>query len=165
MKKIVIIPLLFLSFSLHAQQLNIYKGDFEVSGSGQFTQAQLGGEIRFGSYVMDYVQVGTALSYQDTDLLTQFSLGAYVIRLFETQTYFLPYAGSKLAFSSLDADSGLSNSGVALSLLGGVKYYFADNVSLNTEVYVSYGSEQTFIKDNMTSDSDYGLTLGISYCW
>jgi hypothetical protein len=54
---------------------------------------------------------------------------------------------------------------VDLSLLGGVKYYFADNVSLNTEVYVGYGSDQTFIKDSKASDTNYGLTLGISYCW
>lgn len=165
MKKYILILSLLFTCSLHAQQLKINKGDFEVSGSGQLNQSQLGGDIRFGSYVMDYLQVGADLTYLDTDLFTHFSLGAYVIYLFETQTYFLPYVGSKLALSSLEPATGSGDSGMDLSLLGGVKYFFADNVSLNTEVYVGYASAKTFIKDNKASDTDLGLTLGISYCW
>ncbi len=165
MKKLLLISALFLTFSLQAQDLKLNKGDFEVSGSGEFNQAVLGGGVRFGSFVADYVQLGVDLTYYDTDLVNRFSLGTYMLYMFETQTYALPYVGGKIALSSLEPDAGENESGLDFTLLFGLKYYVADNVSLNTEVHVGYSSAETYIDNDEATSSDYGVTLGISYYW
>lgn len=165
MKKLLLICALLFTFSLQAQDLKIHKGDFEISGSGDLNQAVMGAEVRFGSFIADYIQLGVDLTYVDTDLLTRFSLGAYSLYMFETQTYALPYAGAKISLSSLEPDGGENESGLDFALLFGLKYYVADNVSLNTEVHVGYSSADTYIDNDKASSSDYGLTIGMSYYW
>lgn len=165
MKRFLFIFTLFFFCNLHAQDLKLQKGDFEVTGSGTFNQAKLAGDLRFGAFIMDYLQLGIDLGYQDTDILNRFSLGTYVYWMFETQTYFLPYVGSGISLSSLEGDSGFSDSGLDFSLFFGLKYYLADNVSLNTEFKGAFSSAETFIKDNEASSSDYGITIGLSYYW
>ncbi|MGA0334302.1 MAG: outer membrane beta-barrel protein [Kiritimatiellia bacterium] len=165
MKKYFLILAFLTGFALHAQQLKIYEGDYELSGTGEYNQSQTGGNFRLGVYVNDYLQVGIDAGMSDSEIFNRLSLGAYVQYLFETQTYLLPYIGTGLGMSSLDVDGGQSESGVDFKLLTGLKYFLADNVSLNTEIYFVFGTAETFIDENKLSDSDYGLTLGISYSW
>lgn len=165
MKRLIFFFTLFFFCTIHAQDLKLQKGDFEVAGSASLNQAQLDGNLRFGAFVMDYVQWGIDLGYQDNDLLNRFSLGTYVYWMYETQTYVLPYVGAGISLSSLDVDGGESDSGVDFSLFFGFKYYVAYNVSLNTEFKVAYGSASTFIDDNKSSSSDYGIRVGLSYYW
>jgi len=165
MKKYIFYISIFFTFTVHAQDLRLYKGDMEVSGSGEFTQSQLGANIRFGSFIKDYMQIGVELSALDTEFIDRFALGLYIQYLFETQTYFLPYIGSGIAASTLDAELGDSESGAEFSLFTGLKYYMADNVSLNTEIFVAYSSGETFVDDYQAADSDYGVTIGLSFYW
>lgn len=165
MKRLIFFLIPFLFCTLQAQDLKLLKGDFEVEGRAAFDQRELAGEFRFGAFVRDYVQIGIDLTYSDTDRLNRFSLGTYFLWMFETNTYFLPYAGSGLSLSSLDVDGGVSDSGLDFFLFAGLKYYVADNVSLNTEVKVSYSTAETFFDDDEVTNSDYGLRIGLSYYW
>ncbi|MDA3873385.1 MAG: hypothetical protein PF795_05445 [Kiritimatiellae bacterium] len=156
---------MFFALSLPAQQLKLNKGDFEVATSAMFNRAELSGNVRFGAFVMDYVQLGLDVGYQDTDFFSRSSLAAYVMALVETRTYFLPYYGGGLYYSSLDPNAGETFSGLDFRVFGGVKYYMADNVSLNTELTIGYSTDDTYIKDSETNSSDIGIQVGISYLW
>lgn len=165
MKKLLFICILFSVFCLQAQEIKINKGDFEVAASGEFNQAVLGGQIRFGSFVADYIQLGVDLVYYDTERVNRFSLGTFMSYTFETQTYLLPYVGGKLALSSLDPEEGEGESGLDFTLLFGLKYFVADNVSLNTELHLGYAAADTYIDGDEATDTDYGVTIGLSYYW
>lgn len=165
MKKYFLILAFLFGISAYSQEIKVYQGDFEVSGSAEYTQSQLGGHFRLGTYVSDYLQVGVEAGILDSDPLSRFALGAYVQYLFETQTYLLPYLGSGLGLSSLDVDGGDSESGIDFKLFTGMKYFLPENLSLNFELYMAFGSADTYIDKDKASDSDYGLTVGLSYCW
>jgi opacity protein-like surface antigen len=158
---------MFFAISVSAQQLKLNKGDFEIATSGMFNRAEFSGDFRFGAFIADYVQLGLDIGYVDTDFFTRYSLGAYIMGLVETRTYFLPYYGLGLAFSSLEPaiEGSRSSSGLDFKLFGGVKYYVADNVSLNTELGVGFSTENTYIKDSSTTSSDISLRVGLSYLW
>ena len=162
----VLFAFLFLPFlSLSAQQLHLNKGDFEVAGSAAFNSGELGGDLRFGAFVADYLQIGLEVEYRDTDLATRTGAGLYAIRLFETRTYLLPYAGAALGLGSLDVDGGDSESGAEFTLLTGLKYYLADNVSLNTELRFGAGTGDTYLSDDEKNSTDVSLRIGLSYLW
>ncbi|WFB36004.1 hypothetical protein P3T73_17770 [Kiritimatiellota bacterium B12222] len=165
MKRLLFLLAFIFTCSLSAQDLNIFKGNFEVTGQGYLNQGSFGGDVRFGSFIADYVQIGVDLSYEDNDVFNRFSLGAYVNRLFETNTYLIPYVGVGLAMGSLDPEFVEGNSGVDIALFMGVKYFISENVSLNTELDFAYSTSETFVKDGEATDSDYGLTIGLSYYW
>lgn len=167
MKRLCLLLLLLLPLSLPAQRLKLNKGDFEVSGSALFNSGELGGEIRFGAFPADYIQGGIELEYHETDLASRTGISFYGIYLFETRMYLIPYAGGKLGFGSLDVEveGGESDSGAELSLLVGLKYYFADNVSLNTELTFGVGTGDTFLSDDEVNSTDVGLRVGLAYTW
>ncbi|MEX2381107.1 MAG: hypothetical protein WD490_01890 [Opitutales bacterium] len=165
MYRLLLFISMFFALSLPAQQLKIHKGDFEVATAAMFSRAELAGNFRFGAYVQDYIQLGLDVGYQETDFFSKSSIGAYLLALVETRTYFLPYYGGGLYYSSLDSPVGDSFSGVDLRLFGGIKYYVADNVSLNTELLIGYSTDDTYIKSSETTSSDISLRVGISYLW
>lgn len=148
-----------------AQVLKLNKGDFEVAGSGVINRSTVGFALRGGAFVVDYLQVGVFADWEDNNYTTRSALGVYFIHLFETRTYLLPYAGASLGFGSLDFDFGDSESGVELQFLAGLKYYIADNVSLNTELNVGVSSSDTFMGDRKAESTDIGIRIGISYLW
>lgn len=156
---------MFFALSLPAQQLKVYKGDFEIATAVMMSRAELAGQVRFGAFVMDYLQIGLELGYQDTDFFSQGSFGVYGLTLVETRTYLLPYYGGGLYFSTLDPPVGDSFSGLDFRIFGGVKYFISDNVSLNTEVTLGYSTDDTYIKSTETTSSDISLRVGISYLW
>lgn len=165
MHRLFLCLFMFFTLSLPAQQLKLNKGDFEVATSALFNRAELSGNVRFGAFIQDYLQLGLDAGYQNTDFFTRTSLGAYIMALVETRTYFLPYYGGGLYYSSLDPNVGGSLSGLDLRVFGGVKYYMADNVSLNAELTIGYSTDDTYIKDSETNSSDIGVQVGISYLW
>jgi opacity protein-like surface antigen len=89
----------------------------------------------------------------------------YMVDLFETNTYLLPYAGGSLGYGSLDIDGGKSESGVEFALIGGLKYYMDDNVSLNTELLAGYSTSDSYLGNKGGDASKIQLTLGISFLW
>lgn len=165
MYRLLLFISMFFALVLPAQQLKIHKGDFEVATSAMLSRAELSGNIRLGAFVQDYVQIGLALGYQDTDFYSRGSFGAFALSLVETRTYFLPYYGGGLYYSTLDSPMGDSFSGLDFRIFGGVKYYVTDNVSLNTELGVGYSTDDTYIEGSKTTQSDISLRVGISYFW
>jgi opacity protein-like surface antigen len=156
---------LFISSIAFSQQIRINKGDFDATGSAELSQAELGLDLRWGAFIADYRQLGIQVGYADTDLLTQMGLGAYYLQFFETNTYALPYVGGGLGFNSLSPDFGSDTSGLAVSLILGVRYYFSSSVALNTEFRVAWSSDDTFIDDTEATDSDFRLGVGLTYLW
>ena len=165
MKKLPILLLLMLPLVLPAQRLKLNKGDFEVAGSALFNAGELGGDLRFGAFLQDYVQGGLTLSYHDTDFATRTGIGFYGLYLFESRRYLLPYVGGGLGFSSIDIDGAASESGAEFTLLTGLKYYVADNVSLNTELAFGVSTADTYLGDDELKSTDITLRIGLSYFW
>jgi len=164
--KILLVALCLFSFSWGtAQEIKILKGDMETNFSFSYDQGELGGDLKLGAFVSDYIQIGLEGGYQDTDFLTQTDLGIYLLRFFETGTYTLPYVGVGTGFASLDGSAGESNSGAAFSLILGLRYYLADNVALNTEFRSAWASGEAFIDGNSASDTEFSLGIGLSYLW
>lgn len=149
----------------HSQVLKLNQGDFEVAGSAVIDRAEIGFNARVGTFIMDYIQVGGNVQWIDSNFATRTGLNLYGIRLYETGTYFLPYAGASLGFGSLDFDFGGSNNGLELHAIGGVKYYLADNVSLNTELSLGVSTDDTFLGDKKTESTEVALRVGISFFW
>ena len=149
----------------HSQVVKLNEGDYEVSGSAILNRSEVGFNARIGTFVMDYIQVGVNAQWIDTNFATRTGLNIYGIRLFETGTYFLPYAGGSLGFGSLDFDFGSSGSGLELQAIGGVKYYLTDNVSLNTELTLGVSTDDTFLGDKETESTEIAIRVGISYLW
>ncbi|MCC5850835.1 MAG: outer membrane beta-barrel protein [Verrucomicrobia bacterium] len=149
----------------HAQMLKLNKGDFEIAGSATVNSNTIGFETRFGAFVADYIQTGINAKWADTNFGTRAAFNLYMINLFETRTYFIPYAGASIGFGSLDYDFGGSESGVEFQLIGGVKYYFADNVSLNTELTIGISSGETFQGNNEMDDTEIALRVGLGFLW
>ncbi len=165
MKHIVCLFCMLLPFFSQAQVLKLNKGDFEVAGSANIDGNTIGFEARFGAFVADYIQTGINAKWEDSNFGTRAALNLYLIRLFETRTYFLPYAGASLGFGSLDYDFGGSESGVEFQLITGVKYYIADNVTLNSELTFGISSGETFQGNNEMDDTEIALRVGIGYLW
>lgn len=166
-KNPVLIAMSLLAFVgvAHAQNLKIEQGDFEVSGSARWDRSAVGFDVRLGTFVDHYIQAGVYGDWMDDNYATRTGLGVYLIHLFETRTYALPYAGASLGFGSLDFNFGDSESGVELQFLAGLKYFLADNVSLNTELNFGVSSGDTFMGDRKTESTDVGLRVGISFFW
>ncbi len=151
--------------TLPAQQVMLNKGTFEVGGSAQLDSDVLAASARFGAFVKDYLQVGIKLDLADSARATRVGLSAYGIHLFETNTYVLPYVGGSLGFATLDSGVGSSETGAEIALLGGLKYYMADNASLNTELSIGFGSGDTFLDDRRGDSSKVLLTIGLGFHW
>jgi len=156
---------LLFALTLPAQQVKLNKGDFEIATSGLLDQSELGGTLRFGAFVQDYIQIGLDLEYQGNDFLDRFSVGAFGLMLIETETYLLPYVGGSLSLASLNPDGDSGNSGMAFALIGGLKYYLADNVALNGELLIGVSSDDTYLDSGKASDTYVGLRFGFSYLW
>lgn len=161
--------LIFLAFATlpitQAQEIKVNKGDLDTTFSATVDRGELGGDLRFGAFVSDYLQLGLEGGIQDTDFITQYDMGLYLIRFFETRTYMLPYVGLGMGFASLEGSTGESESGAAFSLILGLRYYLTDNVALNTEFRSAWASGEAFIDGNSASDSSFGLGIGLSYLW
>lgn len=164
MKKCLLL-LCLLPLAASAQNLKLNRGDFEASGSAWLDQAELGFSTRFGMFVHDYLQAGVDVTWADSDFATRTRLGIYSFRIVETRSYWLPYFGGGLGYGSVDIDGLDSESGVELTLFGGVKYYLADNVSLNSELAFGLSTGDTYISDDDLESTRIGLTVGISYLW
>jgi len=139
------------------------KGDMEVSGSAGFTDYEIATQARLGIFIQDYTQVGVKLDWSDTDFATRTRLAFFGYYLFETREYWLPYVGSSLGYANVDADVGGSESGMELTLFTGIKYYLADNVSLNTEVGFGFSSGDTYLTNDGSESSEISLRIGFSY--
>jgi len=149
----------------HAQNLKFMEGDFEVAGAAQIQSDLLAGSIRFGGYVVDYVQVGGKLDLADNDFASRVGMAAYGIHLFETNTWLLPYLGGSLGFASLDVEGGQSESGLEIAFLSGLKYFMAENASLNMELSAAVGSADTFLGGDGADSYQLQLTVGIGFHW
>lgn len=156
---------LFVTAVASAQQIKVNKGHFDATGSAVLSPGVIGLDARFGAFVRDYRQVGFELGYNDTDPLSQTSIGAYYLHFIETNTYTLPYVGGGLGYNGLDADSGSDASGYALSLILGIRYYLTSSVALNTEFRAAWSSDETFIDGDEPSDTDFRLGVGLTYLW
>lgn len=166
MKNILALLLLLSPLCASAQVLKLNQGHMEASGSGWFNSREMGFSSRVGYFVQDYLQVGVQADWASSDFIDRVSLGVYGFYLYETSSYLLPYYGGGLGYGSVDID-GLaeSESGVELTLFAGLKYYLADNVTLNTELYVGASTGDTYISDDDLESTDIGLTIGLSYLW
>jgi len=150
---------------LPAQQLLLNEGDFEAGGSGMIDSDALSGSARFGAFILDYLQLGGKLDLADNDVATRVGLSVYLIKLFETNTYLIPYLGGSIGYASLDVSGDKSESGAESALIGGLKYYMADNVSLNSEVTAGYSSGETFLDEDGGDTFKLMLTIGIGFHW
>jgi len=161
----ILIPLILTSFlsTLSAQVLKLNRGDIELAGFGQFDAGNKTLELRLGTFAEDYRQIGTNIVYQDSNFAERISFSLYVLQLFETRTYFLPYVGAALGFGTLDISGGSDKSGAEFYLIGGLKYYMSDNVSLNSELHYGFGSSETFLGDRKLESSEISLRIGIGY--
>lgn len=170
MKILLMCVLMLFPLFPRAADVKVFKGDFEVALSGQLDAAETGGSLRFGSFISDYLQVGVDMDYLGNDLYSQFALGMFVSRLFETSTYLFPYVGGGMELGvydpkSVSAGAAGGDSGLGVTLMLGMKYFLANHLSLNTEVKFSYSSADAYLKDNAASDTAYRLQVGISYYW
>ncbi len=165
MRRLFFVLALALPLFASAQRLNVYKGDYEVAGSGSFDLAQLGMDLRFGAFIRNYLQIGGNVEWLDTDSLTRSYFGGYALHLYETRTYLLPYIGAGLGLGSLEADSGFSESGLELSFFFGMKYFLTDNVAVNTEVRLGLSSADTYLSDDRAESNDIAVRIGLSYLW
>lgn len=159
---------LFLSMlvsTLSAQVLKLNRGDMEIAFHGQFDPGVTAINLRFGTFAADYLQIGTNVDYQDSNFAERMAFNLYVIRLLETRRYILPYVGASLGYGSLDITGGRSESGAELQVLTGIKYYLADNVSLNTELHFGASSGRTYLGDRKITSNEVGLRIGLAYLW
>jgi opacity protein-like surface antigen len=165
MRRILFSLCFMLPLLASAQRLKVNAGDYEVSGSGVFNSAQLGADVRLGTFIDNYLQAGGQFGWHDSDFATRTKFGAYGLYLYETRTYLLPFVGAGLGFGSLDLDGGSSKSGIELDFFFGLKYFLADNVSLNTEVNLGLSTDKTYLRDDKAESSDVSIRVGISYLW
>jgi opacity protein-like surface antigen len=163
----ILIPLVVASLlsSLSAQVLKLNRGDIEFAGYGQFDAGASALQFRLGAYTEDYLQVGTNIVYQDSNFAERMAFNLFVLGLFETRTYILPYVGAALGYGTLDITGGSDRSGAEFYLLSGLKYYLADNVTLNTELHYAFGSSKTFLGNRKLESSEVSLRVGIGYVW
>lgn len=165
MKHVILLFSLVFITSVQAQNLKIFQGDYEINGSAQLSQAALGGEFSLGTFIQDYLQVGGDAAFFDSDFYTRYSIGAYVSLLFDTGTYWLPYVGSGLKLAALEPVFLEKETGIELEIFGGVKYFLADNVSLNTEIRLGVSSADTYLENDEYANTDYRVNIGLSYYW
>jgi len=163
--RILFLPLLLASLfsNASAQVLKINRGDIDIGGLGQFDNGTTTLQLRLGIFSADYVQIGTQVQFQDSNFADRVAFNVFVIRLFETRTYLLPYVGAAVGHGTLNITGGAEKSGAEFYLLTGLKYFLADNVSLNTEVHFGFSSSETFLGDRKLESNEVGLRIGISY--
>lgn len=165
MRRILLLSAMLIAGAVQAQDLQIKQGDHEFNGSANFNQAAFGGNFRMGIFFTDGLQLGGEVNYFDSDFYIRYSAGAFVSMHFDNGSYWIPYIGSGLHLAALEPVFLEKETGVEFEIFGGVKYFLADNVSVNTELRLGYSSANTYLEDNEYTDTDYRLNIGLSYYW
>lgn len=164
--RFILFSLIFVSAAsvLKAQHLPIYHRNSEISGLGYFNQGRAELNLRYGHYIDDFVQMGFYVDFQDSSFYTRTGLGALFIRSFDTPTYVIPYVGAGLGYGNLDRGSA-GKSGVELSVLVGLRYFIANNVSLNSELHAAISTDDSFVDNSKAESMNMGIRFGLAYSW
>lgn len=162
-RSLLVFTICLLPLAGMSQRLKLNKGDMEVTGSAGFTDAEFSTQARLGVFVQDLTSLGVMLDWSDNDFATRTRFSFYGYQMFETRDYWLPYVGAGIGYASIDADAGGSESGMELTLFSGIKYYLADNVSLNIEFAFGLSSGDTYLTDDGTESTEISLRIGLSY--
>lgn len=154
-----------------AQTQPILEGAQELGLSGFIdfdtpnkTEIRLTGQ--YGIFVMDYLEVGPRISVFDNDVYTAWKLGGFAEYNFDTGTAWVPFVGTGLSIAGVDVATGAggeSNTGLALSLSGGAKFFLTEQVALSGALNFEVATDKLYPARREVKDTDWNLEVGFRF--
>lgn len=167
MKKVLALACcVLIAGAVHAASLS--EGTQEIVVSGLFDpdaafDSQLDLDIKYGKFIQDDLEIGAEGAVSDNDAISTYGIGGFAEYNFEQGTELVPYVGASVGWASVDPDHGDSADALYFGVLGGAKYFLAENVAILGNVQFEWATEDVYPEDNELSDTDLTLNLGMAF--
>ncbi len=195
-KKLLFVAVLFVAVAGQAALLTEGTSELAVSGLWDFKTVNnrlLSGEISYGYFIMDQVQVGGYGAYEDDDMHRTWGVGVkgeYNLDMsyLEIIPEIVPFAGVSMGVAGTSYDVSLStpravydtqtkqafvvydqedesdsNTGLNLGLEAGVKFFITDNLAISTSLSFDMCTGAIYPDDRDLKKTDTRLNVGMRY--
>ncbi|GEM_PF-6032325 len=150
--------------ALRADDLKIDRGFYELSGFMVLSGGNVDLEFGFGQFYFDNFQIGVRGLWHDQSLIERRAFNVYSYYVIDTNTWLLPYAGASLGFGYWKLDeTGQEATGGEFRMLSGLKWFVSESTALNAELSFGFSTDETFVSDDSSSDTEVAFNLGISF--
>ncbi len=159
----------FLAVQSFAASLN--QGTRELVVQGLFDvetteDSQLDLTIKYGHFVLNYIELGAAFDFSDNDIVSSYGIGAFAEYNFDQGTEVVPFVGASIGWGRSTIDTDVvdeENDAVVLGAEAGSKYFLAENIALAASGEFNWASADLYGEENDVSDTNIQLNLGMRF--
>ena len=128
-------------------------------------------DLGYGYFVVDNVEVGGILGYQDINLGASESetvrIGAFGEYNWPIEgTMWVPAVGLTLAYADIDAKGGIEDAfakddAFEATIRPAIKYFISEAIAIDTGLDLRWASEDIYINDGELEDTDWGISARV----
>ncbi|MFO7963016.1 MAG: hypothetical protein R6U50_03760 [Desulfobacterales bacterium] len=148
----------------------IEKGTQEIGLSGMidFDGPEGGVDVDISAsygmfYFNDFQEIGAFASWSresDGDV-NRIALGAFLEHHLPYQSHLYPYVGSDLGILFADIDTGDDEVTILIEPRVGVKWFLRNYVAIDTNLFLSWATDDIYVNDGDLEQWDAGLKMGL----
>jgi len=121
-------------------------------------------DVGYGYFFIDNLEGLVNIVFYDDDDFTAYGAGIAGEYNFDFGTELVPYLGAGMGYRKSDPKYLNSEDAFVMGMSGGVKYFLAENVALDTSLDFEYATAKIYPKKNQKfTDTDLTVNVGLRF--